>query len=627
MQLWLIGNPLLNPLANVRDLQLKQLHASISCVFFCHGDNLNIIAKIKNTRSYKCYSGLMPYIKPYAVKTILAVTLCIPIGALDAVIAMSLKPYTDLVMVEKSIQSVWCIPLAIVLFAIVQGALIYLATYLNAWVGEKMTRDLKFELYGKLLSYDAAYFDKTRSGDIVFKFNTQVDTASSQLLSKVKLLVSRIFSSISLIAVLIYNSWQLSVIAITILSCAFVPMAKIRGKIQRTMEKVVQGSSVLVTEYNEAYAGNKTITAYNLQDYQKSKFWNVVDMVTKVRIKLSQKTAWLSPIMHLIIAVGIGISIAVGSYFIVSEKITSGNFVSFLTALIMLYNPIKNFGNNVKEFQLSLFAVEQVLDALAVTPAIEDNRNAVELESFESKIEFENVVFEYTPGQPVLDQFNLEISKGETIALVGDSGGGKSTIVNLIPRFYEINSGSIKIDGVDIRNYSLRSLRKNISVVFQDNFLFSGTIRENIVQGNTNASEEDLRRAVEMAYLGEFIDSLKDGLDTEIGERGILLSGGQRQRIAIARAFIKNSPILILDEATSALDNKSEAIVQKAIENLMKDKTVLVIAHRLSTIKNASRIAVISSGRLVEIGTHDELMDISAGKYRSLYEVQFKSVG
>lgn len=569
----------------------------------------------------------MPYIKPYAVKTILAVTLCIPIGAMDAVIAMSLKPYTDLVMVEKSIQAVWYIPLAIVLFAIVQGALIYLATYLNAWVGEKMTRDLKFELYGKLLSYDAAYFDKTRSGDIVFKFNTQVDTASSQLLSKVKLLVSRIFSSISLIAVLIYNSWQLSVIAITILSCAFVPMAKIRSKIQRTMEKVVQGSSVLVTEYNEAYAGNKTITAYNLQDYQKSKFWNVVDMVTKVRIKLSQKTAWLSPIMHLIIAVGIGISIAVGSYFIVSEKITSGNFVSFLTALIMLYNPIKNFGNNVKEFQLSLFAVEQVLDALAVTPAIEDNRNAVELESFKSKIEFENVVFEYTPGQPVLDQFNLEISKGETIALVGDSGGGKSTIVNLIPRFYEINSGSIKIDGIDIRNYSLRSLRKNISVVFQDNFLFSGTIRENIVQGNTNASEEDLKRAVEMAYLGEFIDSLKDGLDTEIGERGILLSGGQRQRIAIARAFIKNSPILILDEATSALDNKSEAIVQKAIENLMKDKTVLVIAHRLSTIKNASRIAVISSGRLVEIGTHDELMDISAGKYRSLYEVQFKSVG
>lgn len=569
----------------------------------------------------------MPYIKPYAVKTILAVTLCIPIGALDAVIAMSLKPYTDLVMVEKSIQSVWYIPLAIVLFAIVQGALIYLATYLNAWVGEKMTRDLKFELYGKLLSYDAAYFDKTRSGDIVFKFNTQVDTASSQLLSKVKLLVSRIFSSISLIAVLIYNSWQLSVIAITILSCAFVPMAKIRGKIQRTMEKVVQGSSVLVTEYNEAYAGNKTITAYNLQDYQKSKFWNVVDMVTKVRIKLSQKTAWLSPIMHLIIAVGIGISIAVGSYFIVSEKITSGNFVSFLTALIMLYNPIKNFGNNVKEFQLSLFAVEQVLEALAVTPAIEDNRNSVELESFESKIEFENVVFEYTPGQPVLDQFNLEISKGETIALVGDSGGGKSTIVNLIPRFYEINSGSIRIDGIDIRNYSLRSLRKSISVVFQDNFLFSGTIRENIVQGNTNASEEEVNKAIEMAYLGEFIDSLKDGLDTEIGERGILLSGGQRQRIAIARAFIKNSPILILDEATSALDNKSEAIVQKAIENLMKDKTVLVIAHRLSTIKNASRIAVISSGRLVEIGTHDELMDTSAGKYRSLYEVQFKSVG
>ena len=276
--------------------------------------------KLTDNRFYRCYLGMLPYVKPYAFRAILAVTLCVPIGALDAVIAMSLKPYTDRIMIEKSAQDVWYIPIAILLFAIIQGALIYLATYLNAWVGEKMTRDLKFELYGKLISYDATFFDRTHSGEIIFNFNDQVDVASSQLLTKVKLLISRIFSSISLIGVLIYNSWKLSIIALIVMSCAFVPMAKIRKKIQGTMKKVVDSSAVLVTEYNESYSGNKTISAYNLYQHQKSKFWNILCKVTKGRIKLSQKTAWLSPIMHVIIAVGIGISIAYGSYLIVSEQ-------------------------------------------------------------------------------------------------------------------------------------------------------------------------------------------------------------------------------------------------------------------------------------------------------------------
>ncbi len=567
---------------------------------------------------------MLPYVKPYALRAILAVTLCIPIGALDAVIAMSLKPYTDLVMVEKSVQAVWYIPFIIILFSVFQGALIYLATYLNAWVGEKMTRDLKFDLYSKLLSFDSSYFDKTYSGDVIFNFNTQVDTASSQLLVKIKLMVSRIFSSISLVAVLIYNSWQLSLIAMTVLGCAFVPMAKIRSKIQGTMSKVVKGSAVLVTEYNESYAGNKTIAAYNLQDHQKSKFWNILNTVAKVKIKLSQKTAWLSPIMHVIIAIGIGISIAYGSYLIVSDKITSGNFVSFLTALIMLYNPVKNFGNNVKEFQLSLFAVEQVLDSLKLTSSIKDPKKPIAFKDFKSEIVFENVTFEYTPGKPVLKDFNLTIKKGETIALVGNSGGGKSTIANLLPRFYDITAGAINVDEIDIRNYSIKELRDNIATVFQDNFLFSGTIKENIILGNPGAKEAEIKKAVKMAYLENFIKTLKNGLNTEIGERGVLLSGGQKQRIAIARAFLKDAPILILDEATSALDNKSEAIVQKAIENLMRNKTVLVIAHRLSTIQNATKIAVIEAGQLIEFGNHKELMAIQDGKYRSLYEMQFK---
>ena len=247
------------------------------------------------------------------------------------------------------------------------------------------------------------------------------------------------------------------------------------------------------------------------------------------------------------------------------------------------------------------------------------NRNAVF-----RKIEFQNVDFEYIPGHPVLKNINLTIKKDETLAIVGNSGGGKSTIVNLLPRFYDIKSGSIKYDGVDIRDLTISSLRHNIAMVFQDNFLFSGTIRENIMMGNPNATEAELEEAIESAQLQEMIADLPDGLDTLLGERGLTLSGGQRQRVAIARAMIKNTPIVILDEATSALDNKSEAIVQKALDNLIKNKTVFVIAHRLSTIKNADRIAVITEGELVELGNHDELMAIPNGQYRALYEMQFK---
>ena len=291
---------------------------------------------------------------------------------------------------------------------------------------------------------------------------------------------------------------------------------------------------------------------------------------------------------------------------------------------ILLYTPVKNIGNNLNAVQMSFFAIEQIFEKLAIIPSIRNKENAKILSPDYSKITFKNVNFEYVPKRPVLKNINLEIKKGETIALVGNSGGGKTTIVNLLPRFYDVVSGNIYIDDVDIRDYTLESLRSNISVVFQDNFLFSGTIKENILFGKLNATEDEIQNAVKMAYLDEFLITLKDGINTQIGERGILLSGGQKQRVAIARAFIKNAPIVILDEATSALDNKSEAIVQKAIDNLMKDKTVFVIAHRLSTIQNADRIAVINEGSLVELGNHEELMKIPNGKYKTLYEMQFK---
>lgn len=578
---------------------------------------------IKSTQAYVNYSKIMPYVKPYWFRALLAVLICIPIGSLDAVIALSLKPYMDLVMVDKSVQSPMYIPFAIVAFTTLQGFLNYMATYMNTWVGTKITNDLKFDLYKKMLTLETAFFDKKKSGDIVFRFNNDADAACAGLLDNLKTFVSRLFSSISLVGVLFYNSWQLALIAVFVLGCAFLPLTKIRKRIKDVLDKSISITASIITSYNESFAGNKTIASYNLDKIQESKFKNILDSLFSLKIKMIQRTSWLSPMMHVIVSIGIGIAIGYGSHLILTNQITSGNFVSFITALIMLYTPIKNLGNNFNAVQFSFLAIERVFDILDSQPKIKDRENAAELKNIDS-IEFKEVNFEYIKDRPVLRNINLNVNSGETIALVGNSGGGKSTIVSLIPRFYDINSGSIMINGMDIRDITLKSLRQNIAIVFQDNFLFSGTIRDNIMLGNENASEEDVDKAVKMAYLDDFVSGLTNGLDTQIGERGILLSGGQKQRVAIARAFLKNAPIVILDEATSALDNKAEAIVQKAIENLMQDKTVFVIAHRLSTIQNADKIVVINEGEIVEIGSHEELLTIENGAYRLLYEMQFK---
>ncbi len=583
-----------------------------------------ILDMLNNQRFVRNYKRMWPYVKPVWFRALCSMLICIPIGSLDAIIALALKPYMDLVMVEKSVASPWYIPLGIVAFTSVQGGLKYLSSYLSTWVGGKITNGLKFDLFKKLLTFETSFYDKRNSGDVVFQFNNMADSACSGLLDNLSVFTQRIFSSISLVCVLFYNSWQLALIAVVVLGCAFAPVAKIQKRIKSVMQKTVVADAAIITEYNEVFAGNKTITSYNLQNNETSKFQWILKNVFNLRIKMVQKTQWLSPMMHVIVSVGIAAAIGYGSHLIMSGQITSGNFVSFITALILLYTPVKNIGNNLNAVQFSFFAIEGIFDLLDTQPAIKDKENPQTLEEIKSSVKFKNVNFEYIPNTPVLKNINLDVQKGQTIAFVGNSGGGKTTIVNLIPRFYDIKSGSISIDGVDIRDYSLQSLRQNIAVVFQDNFLFSGTIKENILLGNEKATDEQIQKAVKMAYLDEFIASLKDGINTVIGERGVLLSGGQKQRVAIARAFLKDAPIIILDEATSALDNKAEAIVQKAIDNLMQDKTVFVIAHRLSTIQNADKIVVINQGEIVEEGNHEELLNIQNGAYKALYEMQFK---
>jgi len=580
--------------------------------------------KIKRNQFVVNYSRMWPFVKPIWPIALLSLLICVPVGSLDAAIAMFLKPYTDVVVVGKNMEAPWFIPILIVGFTTVQGLLNFGSAYLNTWVGGKLTMAVRRRLYAKLVEIEPAFFDNKTSGEILFRFNNDADMACAGLLGNLKSFITRICSSVALVCVLIYNSWQLSIVAIVILVVAIAPLTRVKKLIKSLVSKNNQCMFQVNTTYNETFAGNRTIAAYNLQESQKNHFESLLNDVFGLMVAMTRRTAWLSPFMHFVISIGLGLAIAFGSWLIVKGTITPGNFVSFLTALLMLYTPLKNISNVAVSVQNSFLAIERVFEMLDRPSQLVEKEEAKPLDGVKKSITFENIHFAYKPGVDVLRNINLDVKVGEMIALVGNSGGGKSTLVSLIPRFYDVNQGSIKIDGVDIREFSLYDLRQNIAVVFQDNFLFDGTIRENILLGKPDATDEEIRQALECACLTEFIASLEKGVDTAIGERGTLLSGGQKQRVAIARAFLKNAPIVILDEATSALDNKSEEIVQKAIDNLMKDKTVFVIAHRLSTVKNANRIAVINEGDLAELGTHEELMAIPNGKYRTLYNMQFK---
>lgn len=571
------------------------------------------------------YEAMWPFVKPYAFRALMAILITIPIGALDSVVALALKPYMDIVLVDKSSQSPAYIPFLIIAFTSVQGCLNYAATYLNTWVGSKINHDVKRALFKKLLCLETSFFDTNDSGVVIQRFSTDCDTACTGLLENLKTFFSRFFSSVSLIGVLIYNSWQLSIIAIVFLIGALLPLSSVKRRIKKSIARNVEETTKIYTNYNETHNGSKTISAYNLQSYIYNRFDATLRIIFKLTMKVVQRTGWMTPLMHIIVSAGIGGVIWYGSTLIVEGKISAGNFVSFITALVLLYTPIKSIGKSFNNVQVSFLAIERIIDILNIKPQIENCEKPKTLKKINKGISFENVCFEYVPNCPVLKNINIDVPAGSNVAIVGNSGGGKTTLVNLLPRFYDVISGQILIDGINIKKYSLESLRNNIAVVFQDNFLFSGTIRENILLGKPDASEKEIFDVLKLVYLDNFVAGLKNGLDTEIGERGAVLSGGQKQRLAIARALIKNAPIVILDEATSALDNKSEAVVQKAIENLMAHRTVFVIAHRLSTIKNAGQIIVINDGEVVESGTHEELLKKTNGAYTALYNAQFKN--
>lgn len=583
-------------------------------------------------------SRIWPYIKPYMFRIICGFVIAIPLGLLDGVTAFALKPFMDYVVGKQDwifhlfgheFTLTWetfafIIPFGVVAFAGLQGVLRYLNDYISAWTSQRITNDVKMTLFHKLIYMDPQFYDENSSGIIISRYMSDPQTASAGIVDQLKTITTSLFGALGLIGVMLYSSWKLAFIGVLVLCVAFIPVALIRKRIKSASNKNVVIGGNITTNINETYNGNKVMAAYELQERQEKYFRDQIWESFNVNMSLTKRSAWMSPLMYLIASCGIAIVLGYGTSLITSGQMTAGSFASFVTSLLLLYKPVKTLGGTLTNIQNIFVAMGRVFELFDLQPAIKNKIDAVELKGLNDKIELQNVWFEYIPNQPVLKNLSLTVNKNETLAIVGNSGGGKSTLVNLIPRFYDIKSGSIRIDGTDIRDFTISSLRHNIAMVFQDNFLFSGTIRENILMGNPDATEAELEQAIEAAHLQEMIADLPAGLDTILGERGLTLSGGQRQRVAIARAMIKNTPIVILDEATSALDNKSEAIVQKALDNLIKNKTVFVIAHRLSTIKNADRIAVINEGELVELGNHEELMEIENGQYKALYEMQFK---
>lgn len=578
---------------------------------------------------------IFPYIKPFLGKVILGFIIAIPVGLLDGVVSFALKPYMDYVVGQQNLiifgveipymAMAYGMPFAIIFFAVFQGVLRYLNSYLTDWTSLKITNAVKNDLFARLVFMDTSFFDENSSGLVINRYLTDPDSASRGIVEQIKTFIISLFGAMSLIIVMLYSSWKLAIVGVLVLAIAFVPVFFIRKKIKSVSNKNTVITGDIMTTINETYSGNKVVTAYNLQERQKKLFTDGINKSFDVSISLTKRVGWMSPIMYLIASFGIAFVLFYGTKLIYSGQMTAGSFASFVTSLLLLYKPIKTLGNTMTSIQNIFVAMGRVFELFDYVPLIKDKETTIDIPELTNGVTFEKVYFEYVKNKPVLKNINLYVKKGETLAIVGNSGGGKSTFVNLIPRFYDVKSGSIKFDGIDIKNFKLKDLRKNISFVFQDNFLFTGTIRENILLANPNATQEELNTALSASHLDDVIAALPDGLETILGERGLTLSGGQRQRVAIARAMIRNTPIIILDEATSALDNESEAVVQKALDNLIKNKTVFVIAHRLSTIKNADRIAVINDGELVELGTHKELLSIENGQYKHLYEMQFKN--
>lgn len=574
---------------------------------------------------YSIYRRLLEMVKPHWGKLFLAMIFMIFVSLLTAGQAFLVKPALDDVFLKRDSKMLIFLPIAIIILFTLKGIFDYLQTYLMNYVGLKIVSDIREKLYNHIQNLSLSFFTQTPTGILISRITNDVNLIQASVSNALTGLIKDSFTILALTGVVFYRNWKLAIIAYLIFPLAIIPIKEFGKRLRKFSRKSQQRMGSLTSFLHETIIGNRIVKAFNMEEYEKQRFAQENEKFFRTVLKRVRIRAISHPMMELLGGIGVASIIWIGGYSVIRGDSTPGTFFSFLTALFMLYAPIRDLNKVNLEVQEGIAAASRVFELLDTQSDIKEDENAIELPPISKGIEFRNVTFKYGK-ETVLKGISLYVNVGEVIAIVGMSGAGKTSLVNLLPRFYDVDQGEILIDGFDIRRVTLKSLRDQIGLVTQQTILFNDTVRNNIAYGSPNRSEEEIIEAAKAANAHDFIQKLPNGYDTIIGEQGVKLSGGERQRLSIARALLKNAPILILDEATSSLDSESEKEVQTALGRLMKGRTVFVIAHRLSTIRNANRIIVLSDGKIVEEGTHDELMALN-GEYRRLYDLQFKDYG
>ncbi len=564
---------------------------------------------------------LYQFIKPYQTTLFISMIAMVAVAACTGGQVFLIKDVLDKIMVEKNTFFLNLIPVIIISIFLIKSVFYYLYYFLLERVGQSVIKDFRVRIFEHIHSQSLSFFNKMPTGTLISRVISDVALMQQAVSNALVGLLRDLFQVIFLLGMVFYLNWKLAMLSFIILPIAAYPIVQF-GRIFRKLSTTTQEETANVSNIlYETITGNRIVKAFCKEKYENQRFENQVDKLFSITIKDARLRTLQHPLMEMIGGVAIAAIIWLGGNEAIKGTATPGTFMAFLTALIAAYEPVKSVSRLNASIQQGMAAATRVFTILDIKPEITDNPGATVLPPFSKNIEFRNLSFSYNKDDIVLSDINLKVPCGEALAIVGPSGGGKTTLTNLIPRFLDVSDGELIIDGHEIRNVTMESLRSQIAMVTQQTILFNDTVKNNISYGDLKATDKEIEDAARAAHALDFIRDLPKGFDTIIGEGGSRLSGGERQRISIARAILKNAPILILDEATSSLDTESEREVQKALENLMKNRTTFVIAHRLSTIKNADRIIVIKDGRIVEEGTHETLLSLN-GEYGTLHNMQ-----
>ena len=572
---------------------------------------------------YRLLLRLWPYLRPYWPWLVAGGAMALAVSSMEGFIAWLVKPAMDDIFLKRDLFMLKVLPLILLGAYLVKGFARYGQSYLMAAVGERVIARIRRELYSHIQGMSLSFYAQVHSAELMTRVVNDVNRLARLSSTVLVMAVRQMGTVLALLTVMFMREWVLALIAVTIFPAVGVLFRTIGRKLYKIGKRSQEKMSELNVVLQEAFTGNKIVKAFGRERLQQERFDGVNDRLMRLALKDHRVDELAEPLMEILGAIGIMGAIWYGGYRVISGALTPGEFFSFTTAVILLYGPVRQLGRMMNTIQQSISSVERVFDILDTPPTISDKAGAVTLQDFRDRIGFEAVSFRYPESEDdVLSDITLTVRKGEMVAFVGMSGAGKTTLMDLVPRFHDVKSGRITLDGRDVRDVSVASLRALMGIVTQETFLFADTIAYNIGYGRPGATQAQIEHAARLAQAHDFIAALPEGYGTPVGERGVKLSGGQRQRIAIARAFLKDPPVLILDEATSDLDAESEFLVQQALGELMKNRTVLVIAHRLATVKHADRVVVVHDGRLAEVGTHDQLMTREDGIYRRLAQLQ-----